>query len=156
MATTEWLRKAWKYGYTSGNITSKVPNLFRLFDELKCGGSYRKVFLECVLPYIGNDSRILELGPGRGSWTKAMIEYIPNGEIHVIDYANVSKWMKSIMKKARVYCHRVSNNGPYDFLEDDYFDFFWSFGVLCHNDTVQIEEILHNTIKNSLKNKIYK
>ena len=146
MASTEWLSKAWKFGYTSGNVTSRIPGIARLIDEFKCGGSYKKVFQECVLPYIDDDSKILELGPGRGSWTKAMVKHVPNGEIHVVDYLDVSKWMKSIMSK-RVFCHMVSDNGPYDFLEDQYFDFCWSFGVLCHNDSFQIEEVLSNTIK---------
>lgn len=40
-------------------------------------------------------------------------------------------------------CHRVQDN-RFHGIPDGYFDVFWSFGVLCHNEVSSIQEILRH------------
>jgi hypothetical protein len=143
MPTLDWLRLEFNYGYSSGNVLSWIPNLARLREERAIGGSYRKVFLKAVVPYLQPDSRVLELGPGRGSWSRAILKFIPDGELHTVDFQDVTQWLNPSVYAGRLVCHQVAENS-FSELPDNYFNFFWSFGVLCHNEVDGIRKILTN------------
>jgi hypothetical protein len=143
MPTQDWLRKEFNYGYSSGDILSDPPDPILAVEEARIGGSYREVFGKALAPHVKPDSRVLELGPGRGSWTRPLLSILPRGELHTADFQDVTPWLHPEKYGGRLICHRISDN---DFSEfpDDYFDIFWSFGVLCHNNVEQIELILRN------------
>jgi hypothetical protein len=143
--TLEWLRKEFEYGYDSGNLLSLIPGPARRREEKKIGASYRRIFRKGVLPYIKTDSRVLELGPGKGSWSRAILKYIPDGELHTVDFQDVEGWLTAARIKGRFFPHKVEDNS-FSCLEDNYFDFFFSFGVLCHNNKEQIREILVHSL----------
>lgn len=146
MPTLDWLKKEFYYGYKSGNVLSRIPGFTRLKEEMKIGGSYRNIFFHAILPYIKPNSSVLELGPGRGSWSRAILKYIPNGELHTVDFQDVEPWLKPKRYHNRLVCHKVNDNS-FSSLPDNHFDFFWSFGVLCHNNTDNIKMILRNALK---------
>ena len=83
----------------------------------------------------------MELGPGKGSWSRAILRYIPQGELHTVDFQDVTPWLKPENYPGRLICHHVQDNSFHG-LPDGYFDVFWSFGVLCHNQTWSILDIL--------------
>lgn len=141
MPTIDWLRKEFKYGYDSGNVLSLTPDLTTQQEEALSGGSYRQIFLEAALPYLKPDSKVLELGPGKGSWSRALLKYLPEGELHTVDFQDVHQWLEPEKYGGRLTCHLVEDN-LFNCVRDNYFDFFWSFGVLCHNNTSHIQEIL--------------
>jgi len=145
MPKLDWLKREFNYGYSSGNVLSLIPSLVRFREEKRIGGSYRKVFFNAVLPNISPDSLVLELGPGRGSWSKAILKYIPEGVLHTVDFQDVSKWLKPENYNGRLVNHKVENN-DFTCVEDGTFDFFWSFGVLCHNNKDNILEVLRNAL----------
>ncbi len=145
MPNLAWLKKEFNYGYDSGDILSLIPNARRLQEEMVIGGSYNQVFFGAVLPYIKPNSVVLELGSGKGSWSRAILKYIPYGELHAVDFQDVDKWLKPDLYQGRLLPHQVNDNS-FSCLSDNYFDFFWSFGVLCHNNIEQIMEILKNSI----------
>ncbi|MBM3888133.1 MAG: class I SAM-dependent methyltransferase [Verrucomicrobia bacterium] len=145
MPTLDWLKKGFAYGYTSGNVLTRFPGLRRLHEERRAGGSYRRVFFQAIVPYIQRDSVVLELGPGRGSWSRAILEYIPDGVLHVVDFQDAAQWLKPEGYRGRLVCHHVNDNS-FSCVPNDTFDFFWSFGVLCHNNARDIEEILRNAL----------
>jgi SAM-dependent methyltransferase len=115
MPTLSWLQQEFSYGYDSGNILSLISGRTRRSEERRSGGSYRRVFTKALQPYLFAQAKVLELGPGKGSWTRA----------------------------GRLICHRVLDNN-FEELSDGYFDVFWSFGVLCHNEASSILQILTN------------
>ena len=141
MPTLTWLRQAFSDGYDSGNVLSLIPGRVRRSEERKIGGSYRMVFRKVLQPHLSPSAKVLELGPGRGSWSRAVLDHIPEGELHTIDFQDVTRWLKPADYKGRLVCHRVPNN-RYEALPDRYFDVFFSFGVLCHNEPSSIREIL--------------
>lgn len=143
MPTTDWLKKEFAYGYDSGNVLSWIPNLTRYREEKAIGGSYRKVFLKGLAPHLTSRSRVLELGPGKGAWSRAILAKVSEGELHTADYLDVRPWLKPERYDGRLTCHQVSDNGFRDFQQSS-FDVFWSFGVLCHNNIADIEDILRN------------
>lgn len=149
MPTLDWLRGAYRSGYDSGNVLSMIPNLRRWREERKIGGSYRRVFNKALLPYLRSNGRVLELGPGSGSWSRAMLQHLPDGELQTLDFQDVTQWLKPPQRGSRLVCHMIVDNSFAD-LPIDYFDFLWSFGVLCHNNQPQIGQILAN-ILNKIK-----
>ncbi len=146
MPRLDWLKSAYESGYSSGNVASAIPNLRRLREERKIGGSYRRVFKEAALPYLRPDARVLELGPGSGSWSRAILRYLPQGELQTVDFQDVTPWLKPALYGGRLICYQVEDNSL-EKLPSDYFDFLWSFGVLCHNNRSLIAEVLANSWK---------
>jgi len=145
MPTIEWLKQEFHYGYESGDVLALEPDEVRVHEEERIGGSYRRVAMEGMAPFLRPDSNALELGPGRGSWTRALLEFLPQGEVHVLDFHDVSKWLHPERYASRLVCHVIDDNS-FSEVPEAYFDFFWSFGVLCHCNISLIEEILSNSL----------
>ena len=141
MPTVSWLQQEFSYGYDSGNILSLIPRGVRRSEEERSGGSYRRVFKKALQPHLCSEAKVLELGPGKGSWSRAILRYIPQGELHTVDFQDVTPWLKPENYPGRLICHHVQDNSFHG-LPDGYFDVFWSFGVLCHNQTWSILDIL--------------
>jgi hypothetical protein len=74
MPTFNWLKNAFADGYSSGDIASPLPNWRRWHEERRIGGSYRQVLAKGILPYVRQNAVVLEIGPGRGSWTRALLK----------------------------------------------------------------------------------
>jgi SAM-dependent methyltransferase len=145
MPTVEALKELFKHGYTSGNVVARIPSPRRLIEEVRCGASYREIFLKAVSPHLRSDSRVLELGPGNGSWTRPILQHVPEGEVHVVDFHDVSRWIKPKPGSGMLVCYQVTDNS-FAALPDRHFDLFWSFGVLCHNNAEHRREILRNSL----------
>lgn len=99
-------------------------------------------YLRCIKPYITNETVALEIGPGRGGWTKALL---PAKEIWVLDalsaehngffeYLNHPKNVKYI----QVEDFRCTA------LPENHFDYMFSFGCLCHVSFDGISEYAEN------------
>ena len=146
MPTLDWLKREFSYGYDSGNILSRFPNKRRRAEERMVGGSYRAVFGQGLEPYLKPDSRVLELGPGKGAWSRAILNCLPKGELHTVDFQDTTKWLQPEKYQGRLICHTVQKNADFSFLADSYFDVAWSFGVLCHNNAASIGEILAHSL----------
>jgi hypothetical protein len=146
MPTLDWLKREFSYGYDSGNILSRFPNKRRREEERLVGGSYRTVFRKALEPYLERDSRVLELGPGKGAWSRAILGCLPRGELHTVDFQDTTQWLQPEKHHGRLVCHTVEKNADFSFLSDNYFDVAWSFGVLCHNNASNIGEILAHSL----------
>lgn len=145
MPTIQWLKQEFEYGYDSGNVLGWVPNRIRRAEEKKIGGSYRNVFQNAIRPFLRSDSTVLELGPGRGAWSRAILKFVPCGQLITVDYQDVTRWLNPERYGGRLICHQVFNN-HLDEIEDESIDFFWSMGVLCHNNRSDIAELLRNSL----------
>jgi hypothetical protein len=144
MPTLDWLKRAFAYGYDSGDILRPEPDAVRAGEERDSGGSYHDVLHRAIVPYLTPRSVVLELGPGRGSWTRALLSLVPFGAVHTVDFLDVEPWLQPRRYDGRLVCHTVSGNS-FACVADGHFDFFFSFGVLCHNNIEHIEEILTNS-----------
>jgi SAM-dependent methyltransferase len=145
MATMSWIKKAFAAGYRSGNILFRIPDPVRLKQERMIGGSYRKLFYQAILPHIKSDSHVLEIGPGRGSWTRAVIKFLPEGQITTVDFHDVRPWLRPEKYNGRLICKEVTDNS-FQLIQNNYFDFVFSIGVLCHHNQADIKEVLDNTL----------
>jgi hypothetical protein len=145
MTTTDQLKRLFSDGYDSGNVLKRLPDRRRWREERLVGGSYRRFFMQAARPYLEKSSIVMELGPGRGSWTRALLECVPEGQVHALDYHEITQWLHPEDHDGRLVCHRVEDNS-FRSVPDDTFDFFFSFGVLCHNTTAAIEDIMVNAL----------
>ena len=146
MPTTEWLKKEFHYGYESGDILAAMPDAQRQKEEAVIGGSYSVFFEEGVCPLLAKGSRVLELGPGAGSWTKALLGVLTEGEVHTCDFQDVRQWLHPELYDGRLSCTKVRDNSFSEF-KDEYFDLFFSFGVLVHCNHDLIYDILRNALR---------
>lgn len=143
MAGLDWLKTAFAAGYDSGDILDPVPSSTRLRQEVLIGGSYADCFRKAVLPFIRPDSVVLELGPGRGTWTRALLHHLPQGRVEAIDFADVAPHLQAELASGRLLLHRA-HDLSFGCVPDASFDFFWSFGVLCHHTIEQIADLLRH------------
>jgi SAM-dependent methyltransferase len=145
MTTSDQIKRAFSGGYDSGHILARLPNRRRKEEERLIGGSYRRFFMKAARPHLEPSSTVMELGPGRGSWTRALLHFVPEGQVHTVDYQDVTEWLRPDEFGGRLHCHQVDDNS-FAPLADGAFDFFFSFGVLCHNTTQAIGEVMANAL----------
>ncbi len=146
MPTIDWLKKEFHYGYESGDVLAPEPDPVRKEEEDKIGGSYRNVFYKGILPFIRPDSVVMELGPGKGSWSRPILDQIPYGKLYTVDFQDVTKWLQPEKYGGRLICVQVKDNS-FSALPDGTFDFFWSMGVLCHQNVEHLQEILTHSLQ---------
>lgn len=151
MADISFLKNQFAGGYSSGDIlgvkkADDEETRIRLLEEKKIGGSYIDFFNKGVRPHLAPRSRILELGPGKGSWTRALFEAVHDGEIHTIDIQDVRPWLADLLEhdNNRIFVHQTpaNNEAEFFFLQNNYFDIFFSFGVFCHLNPEDMESML--------------
>lgn len=99
-------------------------------------------YLRCIRPYVNAQTIALEIGPGRGCWTKALL---PSKDIWVLDAlsAEHNHFFEYLSHPKNVRYIQVS-----DFrckmLPDDYFTYMFSFDCLCHVSFEGIREYATN------------
>jgi phospholipid N-methyltransferase len=130
----------WKGGYYEGNPAE--PLTLSSYGDLGFMSVLRATYLRCIKPYINRETIVLEIGPGRGAWTKTMLDA---KEIWALDAlsAEETHFWQYIGKQPHVKYIQVD-----DFkcsqLQDNYFDYMFSFGCLCHVSFAGIEEYAEN------------
>jgi hypothetical protein len=89
-------------------------------------------YLVCIRPYVGPATRVLEIGPGRGGWTRC---FVARGarEIACVDAmsAERNRFWDHVGRCPQVSYH-VANDFSLSVVPDAHFDYFFSFGVFCH------------------------
>jgi hypothetical protein len=105
-------------------------------------------YLACIRPYVTAQTIALEIGPGRGAWTKSMLAA---KEIWCLDAlsAEHNQFWEYIGKQPHVHYHQVSDFSC-SVLPDDHFDFFFTFGVFCHVSFDGISAYMQN-LRNKLR-----
>lgn len=143
MPTIEWLQNEFHYGYDSGDVEAEKVDQQREQEELRIGGSYKEISQKLLREYIKPNDNVLELGPGRGSWSRVILNILNDGTLTTLDFQDITQWIDIEECDSKLIPHQV-NSMDYSFLNDNYYDFFWSFGVLCHNNIDSIYQIIHN------------
>jgi len=120
----------WKNGYYEGNPLD--PYATSSYGKLGFISVLYVIYQICIKPYIKSDSRVLEIGPGRGAWTKVML---PAKEVWCLDVnsAEHNKFWEyvGLENKAKVKYIKVEDFSCSE-LPNSYFDFLFSYGTFCH------------------------
>tara|TARA_B100002051_G_C16744327_1_gene646467 strand:+ start:2359 stop:3084 length:726 start_codon:yes stop_codon:yes gene_type:complete len=78
----------------------------RWFKNAQARASYastKEAVEKYVLPLVGNDSKVFELGPGPGTWTKLMLDKAPEATYDLVDIS------QSMLDQARAALPEQSN-----------------------------------------------
>lgn len=119
---------AWEGGYHEGDPLDPMGD--STYAQLAYMSVLHVAYLVCIRPWLRPDTIALEIGPGRGAWTRALL---PAREVHVLDARSAADngFWEHVGEASHVHYHQVE-----DFscraLPDDHFDYMFSFGCLCH------------------------
>jgi hypothetical protein len=136
-------RDLWERGYFEGDPLDPLSK--SSYKYLGYMSILHATYLRCIRPYINATTAALEIGPGRGAWTKALL---PSKEVFVMDALSAShnKFYEYIGEQAHVNYIHVEDFSCKE-LPDEYFDYMFSFGTLCHVSFEGIEEYAKNLHK---------
>jgi SAM-dependent methyltransferase len=120
----------WEGGYYEGNPADPMAS-----SQYGIFGYHSSLYLTyrcCIKPFITGNTTILEIGPGRGAWTKTMADLRPR-KIYAVDivdpeYAGFNQYVG----QRESVKHIVAQDFSLDGVPDNSIDLFFSFGCFCH------------------------
>lgn len=132
--------KVWSGGYFEGDPLDPLgPSKYRRIGYLS---QIHAVYQVCVRPYVDKETVVLEIGPGRGAWTRTMLQA---KEIWCLDAK--SREENSIDEylnhPTNLFYHQVRDFSC-AMLPDNKFTFLFSFGCFCHVPFEGITEYAKN------------
>ena len=118
----------WKDGYFIGDPLNPLAK--SNYGQLGFMSVLHATYLRCIKPYINNHTVSLEIGPGRGAWTKALL---PSKEVYALDALSEehNQFFKYLGYPKNVKYFQVKDFKA-EMLLENYFDYMFSFGCLCH------------------------
>lgn len=121
-------KSLWKGGYFEGNPLN--PMAKSGYNSLGFMSVLHATYLRCIKPYINDGVVSLEIGPGRGAWTKTLL---PSKEVYALDAlsAEHNKFFEYLGHPNNVQYFQIEDFNC-NVLPDNYFDYMFSFGCLCH------------------------
>jgi hypothetical protein len=130
----------WEGGYYEGDPLN--PMAKSGYGQLGFISTLHATYLRCIKPYINRHTISLEIGPGRGAWTKALL---PSKEIYALDALpeEHNRFFEYLGYPQNVKYIEVKNF-KCEILPDNYFDYMFSYGCLCHVSFEGITEYAKN------------
>ena len=100
------------------------------YKQLGYISTLHATYLRCIKPYVTGRTISLEIGPGRGAWTKALL---PSREVYTLDAlsAEHNRFHEYLGHPENVKYFHVQDFNC-EMLPDDYFDYMFSYGCFCH------------------------
>lgn len=122
------VQNKWHGGYLEGQPLD--PMGASAYQQLGYISMLHATYLRCIKPYVTGQTVSLELGPGRGAWTKCLL---PSRQVYALDAlsAEHNRIFEYLGHPANVKYFQV-NDFECDMLPDDGIDFMFSHGCLCH------------------------
>lgn len=112
---------------------------------------YHAAYLAAIVPYVKPGFTVMEIGPGRGAWTNAML--LRGAErVYALDVqARETNRIDEVLRdKVDRLTYIVVSDCSGDGVPDGSIDFFWSFGTFVHLSIHQQQPYL-NTIFRKMK-----
>jgi len=136
----ESFQTLWKGGYFEGPVESELH--FSGYGSCGYMSVLHATYLRCIKPYINNKTIALEIGPGRGTCTKSMLDA---KKIFVMDAlsAEHNDFWKYTGNPANVEYIQVTDFSCSK-LPDNYFNYMFSLGCLCHISFEGVSEYAKN------------
>ena len=133
----------WKTGYFEGDpLDPMAPSCYLDIGYMSI---LHVTYLVCMRPFITPDTVALEIGPGRGAWTKCMLK---SREVWCLDAlsADHNGFWQYVGRAKHVQYFQV-NDFTCSMLPDRHFDYLFSFGCLCHVSFEGITQYLTNLFR---------
>jgi hypothetical protein len=123
-------RDLWEGGYYEGNpLDPMAPSGYGPFGYMSC---LHATYLRCIKPYVSENTRVLEIGPGRGAWTRCFLARNAQ-EIWALDAlsAEHNGFWEYVGRRPNVHYCQVQDD-LCAMVPDASIDYFFSFGTFCH------------------------
>jgi hypothetical protein len=119
----------WQGGYYEGDpLDPRQPGA--TYPGMGFVSSLFATYLACIKPYVNSETVALEIGPGRGAWTRALLGA---KEVWALDAlsAEHNRIHEYLGHPKNLNYHQVSDFSC-SMLPENHFDYVFSFGCLCH------------------------
>lgn len=118
----------WKGGYYEADPLEPLRR--SSYGQIGYMSIIHATYLVCIKPYIHPETIALEIGPGRGAWTKTMLSA---KEVWALDALpeEHNRFFEYLRYPLNVKYIQVQDFEARE-LPDDYFTYMFSFGCLCH------------------------
>jgi phospholipid N-methyltransferase len=132
----------WRGGYYEGDPLD--PLSASSYQSIGYMSVLHATYLCCVKPFVDSSTTALEIGPGRGAWTRAILAQHPR-EVWCLDALSREHngFDEYVGRRENVHYFQVKDFLCND-LPDEHFDFLFSFGCFCHLSPTAIQEYLRN------------
>jgi len=130
----------WEGGYCEGDPLDPMSR--STYGVLGYMSVLHVVYLTCIKPYVTDDSIVLEIGPGRGAWTKA---FLHAKEVWCLDAlsAEHNRFWDYVGRAPHIRYFQVSDFSC-SMLPENKFDYLFSYGTFCHIPFEGITEYMKN------------
>ena len=120
-------RQIWKGGFYAGDPLDRMRSPYGLFGYV---GVPYAIVLRCIRPYVNENVVALEIGPGRGAYTRALLE---SASVWCLDAlsAEHNKFWEYVGDQPHVHYAEVTDFGC-EMVPDDGIDYMFSYDALCH------------------------
>lgn len=126
----EQFQETWEGGYYEGDPMDPMgASSYGLYGYV---GTLHAVYLACIRPYVEKDTVALEIGPGRGAWSKTILARNCK-RLYAVDAAPAehTHFWEHVGRNERA-TYIVGRDFELSEIPDGSIDFFFSFGVFCH------------------------
>lgn len=122
--------RIWCGGYYEGDPRDPLGHSY--YGVFGWHSSLYLTYLACIRPYVKPGGVVVEIGPGRGAWTKAIAELGPR-RIYAVDAvpAEHSGFWDYVGRRSNVD-YIVAGDFSLAGVPDNSADYFFSFGCFCH------------------------
>jgi SAM-dependent methyltransferase len=129
----------WPEGFYQGDPADPVFGLWGITSFI---GVSHAIYLACIKPYVNKNTTVLEIGCGRGAWTKLLLGA---GEIYCLDALppEHNRFFEYVGRHEHVHYVTVSDFSLHE-VPMDAIDFVFSYDVLCHVSFAGISEYARN------------
>jgi len=123
-----FFKDLWKDGYYEGDPLNPLTK--SSYGRWNYMSVLHATYLRCIKPYVNSETIALEIGPGKGAWTKALL---PSKEIWVLDALSAEHncFFEYLNNPNNVKYYQISDFSC-NILPDNYFTYMFSYGCLCH------------------------
>lgn len=130
----------WKGGYYEGNPLDPLAR--STYNQIGYMSVLHATYLRCIKPYVKPDTVALEIGAGRGAWTKTLLTA---KEIWALDAlpADYNQFWDYVGEQPHLRYIQVEDFSC-SMLPENYFNYLFSFGCLCHVSFEGIEAYAKN------------
>lgn len=135
----------WNGGYFEGNpldpMSASSYGVFGYTSVLNV------IYQACIKPYVNHKTIALEIGPGRGAFSKAILQREPR-HMYAVDAAppEHTKFWSYIEQSEKIEYLTVSDS-RLDGVPDGLIDYVFSFGCLCHVQPEAIDAYIESLAK---------
>ena len=132
--------KLWKGGFFAADPLNPMSR--SNLNALGFMSVHHVIYLTCIKPYVTRQTFALEIGPGRGAWTKALLNA---REVWCLDAlsAKHNNFWKYVGQAPHVRYIQVEDFSC-RMLPENTFDFLFSYDVFCHISLDGILEYMKN------------